>query len=93
MPFSRLTIELYQTQYARSAFGVAKPSELVRVIASAELMILISYIKRTAQRLHAEYDGDIPKTVDELCSLPGVGPKMAILALHVGWKMFVCDNL
>ena len=52
-------------------------------------MILISYIKRTAQRLHAEYDGDIPKTVDELCSLPGVGPKVAILALHVGWKMYV----
>ncbi|KAI0728845.1 DNA glycosylase [Fomitopsis betulina] len=45
------------------------------------------YIKRTAQRLQADYGGDIPKTVDELCSLPGVGPKVAILALHVGWKI------
>ncbi|KAH9842465.1 DNA glycosylase [Rhodofomes roseus] len=45
------------------------------------------YIKRTARRLQDEYDGDIPKTVDELCSLPGVGPKVAIIALHVGWKI------
>ncbi|KAH9930841.1 DNA glycosylase [Fomitopsis serialis] len=45
------------------------------------------YIKRTARRLSDEFGGDIPKTVDELCSLPGVGPKMAILALHVGWKI------
>ena len=79
----------YQKQFARLAFGVARLSKLALVVARIELMILISYIKRTAQRLHAEYDGDIPKTVDELCSLPGVGPKMAILALHVGWKMYV----
>ncbi|EPS98376.1 hypothetical protein FOMPIDRAFT_1126762 [Fomitopsis schrenkii] len=46
-----------------------------------------NYIRRTARRLQADYGGDIPKTVDELCSLPGVGPKMAILALHVGWKI------
>ncbi|KZT74068.1 DNA glycosylase [Daedalea quercina L-15889] len=45
------------------------------------------YIKRTAKRLQYDYSGDIPKTVDELCSLPGVGPKMSILALHVGWKI------
>ncbi|KAI0927840.1 hypothetical protein AcW1_005257 [Taiwanofungus camphoratus] len=45
------------------------------------------YIKKTAQRLYDDFDSDIPKTVDELCSLPGVGPKMAFLALHVGWKL------
>ncbi|KZT11151.1 DNA glycosylase [Laetiporus sulphureus 93-53] len=45
------------------------------------------YIKRTAQRLHDDFDSDVPKTVEELCTLPGVGPKMAILALHVGWKV------
>jgi endonuclease-3 len=31
----------------------------------------------------------VPKTVDELCSLPGVGPKMAFLALQIAWKLFV----
>ncbi|KAI0355143.1 DNA glycosylase [Trametes cingulata] len=45
------------------------------------------YIKQAAQKLHDEFDGDIPKTVDELCSLPGVGPKMAFLALQVAWKL------
>jgi len=45
------------------------------------------YIKRAAQRLHDEFASDVPKTVDELCSLPGVGPKMAFLTLHVAWKV------
>ncbi|KAG9317820.1 DNA glycosylase, partial [Chiua virens] len=47
------------------------------------------YIKQTAQRLHDDFDSDVPKTVDELCSLPGVGPKMAFLALQVAWKLNV----
>jgi endonuclease-3 len=37
--------------------------------------------------LREAFDSDVPKTVDELCSLsenPGVGPKMAFLRLHVG---------
>ena len=36
-----------------------------------------------------EFDSDVPKTVDELCSLPGVGPKMAFLCLHAAWDMCV----
>ncbi|XP_006458690.1 hypothetical protein AGABI2DRAFT_63644 [Agaricus bisporus var. bisporus H97] len=45
------------------------------------------YIKRAAQMLHDDFDSDVPKTVDELCSLPGVGPKMAFLALQVAWDL------
>lgn len=45
------------------------------------------YIKKTAQRLRDDFDSDVPKTVDELCSLPGVGPKMAFLALQVAWNL------
>ncbi|KAG5337609.1 hypothetical protein C0989_009169 [Termitomyces sp. Mn162] len=47
------------------------------------------YIKKAAQRLRDEFDSDVPKTVDELCSLPGVGPKMAFLALQVAWNLNV----
>lgn len=47
------------------------------------------YIKQAAQKLHDEFDSDVPKTADELCSLPGVGPKMAFLALQVAWKLCV----
>lgn len=44
---------------------------------------LNSYIRQTAQKLKDEFESDVPKTVDELCSLPGVGPKMAYLTLQV----------
>ncbi|KAL1947185.1 hypothetical protein VTO73DRAFT_14146 [Trametes versicolor] len=45
------------------------------------------YIRQAAQKLRDEFDGDVPKTADELCSLPGVGPKMAFLALQIAWKL------
>ena len=44
------------------------------------------YIKRTAQILKDAYDSDIPNNVTELCKLPGVGPKMAYIAMHVAWN-------
>ncbi len=49
----------------------------------------IRYIKQAAQKLRDEFDSDVPKTVDELCSLPGVGPKMAFLALQIAWNLYV----
>ncbi|KAG1749554.1 DNA glycosylase [Suillus lakei] len=45
------------------------------------------YIKKAALRLRDDFDSDVPKTVDELCSLLGVGPKMAFLTLHVAWNL------
>ncbi|KIO11429.1 hypothetical protein M404DRAFT_127321, partial [Pisolithus tinctorius Marx 270] len=45
------------------------------------------YIKQAAQRLRNNFDSDVPKTVDGLCSLLGVGPKLAILALRVAWNL------
>lgn len=46
-----------------------------------------SYIKRTAEILRDQYDGDIPNTIEGLTSLPGVGPKMGYLTLQVAWNM------
>ncbi|KAF8801416.1 DNA glycosylase [Phlegmacium glaucopus] len=45
------------------------------------------YLKEAAIKLRDEFDSDVPKTVDELCSLPGVGPKMAFLALQIAWNL------
>jgi endonuclease-3 len=39
--------------------------------------------------LHRKYHDDIPDTVDGLLSLPGVGPKMAYLAMQVAWDQNV----
>ncbi|KAI0317476.1 DNA glycosylase [Amylostereum chailletii] len=45
------------------------------------------YLKDMALRLRDHFDGDVPKTVDELCSIRGVGPKMAFLCLQAAWKI------
>lgn len=44
------------------------------------------YIQEAARRL-LEKTGDVPKTIEELCELRGVGPKMGFLALQAAWNM------
>lgn len=48
-----------------------------------------SRFAQASQKLRDDFDSDVPKTVDELCSLPGVGPKMAFLCLQSAWKLLV----
>lgn len=43
------------------------------------------YLKRTSTILLDKYNGDIPKTIKELCDLPGVGPKMAHICMQIAW--------
>ncbi|QRW00820.1 HhH-GPD superfamily base excision DNA repair protein [Ceratobasidium sp. AG-Ba] len=45
------------------------------------------YLKSAAATLRDKFDGDVPKTIDELCSLQGVGPKMSFLVLQVAWNI------
>lgn len=45
------------------------------------------YLKKVATILKQQYDGDIPGTIEDLCSLPGVGPKMAHLCMKEAWKI------
>ncbi|KAG8506406.1 Endonuclease III-like protein 1 [Galemys pyrenaicus] len=45
----------------------------------------VKYIKQTTAILQQRYGGDIPASVPELVALPGVGPKMAHLAMAVAW--------
>lgn len=35
--------------------------------------------------LQSEFGGDIPNSVEGLVRLPGVGPKMAHLAMDIAW--------
>ena len=46
----------------------------------------VTYIKKTCSILKSDYDCDIPNSVEYLCKLPGVGPKMAYLCMNVAWK-------
>ncbi len=45
----------------------------------------VKHIKETSKILKEQYNGDIPNTVELLCKLPGVGPKMAHLCMQVAW--------
>ncbi|KAL8208545.1 hypothetical protein R6Q57_007957 [Mikania cordata] len=45
-----------------------------------------SYMKRIARISISNYHGDIPSTLEGLLSLPGLGPKMAHLVMHVAWN-------
>jgi len=44
------------------------------------------YLKKTAQIIKEKYNGDIPDSIEELCTLPGVGMKMANLALQIAFN-------
>lgn len=46
----------------------------------------IDYIKRASAILKEKYNEDIPDTIKGLCALPGVGPKMAHLAMKCAWN-------
>lgn len=46
----------------------------------------VEYIKRTSEILRDHYNGDIPNNVEDLCKLPGVGPKMAYLVMKCAWN-------
>lgn len=43
------------------------------------------YIKKSCELLKNNFGGDIPKTIEEIVTLPGVGPKMGHLLLQNGW--------
>lgn len=44
-------------------------------------------MQRTALILLESYDSDIPDNFEALISLPGVGPKMAHICMHVAWNV------
>lgn len=46
-----------------------------------------NYLKRSAEILRSEHNGDIPKLIEEIVKLPGVGPKMGYLLLQAGWDI------
>ncbi|XP_045771789.1 endonuclease III-like protein 1 isoform X2 [Maniola jurtina] len=46
----------------------------------------VKYIKKTTQTLKDHYDSDIPDSVEKLCKLTGVGPKMAHICMKVAWN-------
>ncbi|KAL1281737.1 hypothetical protein QQF64_000540 [Cirrhinus molitorella] len=46
----------------------------------------VKYIKQATALIQKEFNGDIPDTLEGLMRLPGVGPKMAHLAMDIAWN-------
>lgn len=46
----------------------------------------MKYIKQATALIQQEFGGDVPDTVEGLMRLPGVGPKMAHLAMDIAWN-------
>ncbi|GLD97651.1 hypothetical protein PINS_up006341 [Pythium insidiosum] len=44
-----------------------------------------AHMKQIAETLHASYHDDIPRSLDDLEALPGIGPKIARVILLLAW--------
>ena len=60
-----------------------------------ELIKPVGFFRRKAKNLQEisqivldKYDGDIPRTAEDLMALPGIGPKMAYLAMQHAWNEY-----
>ena len=64
----------------RSASSASRRASLFPTITCRSLTDVrrrkTDYLRRAAQILHDKHDDDVPKTIDELLELPGVGPKV-----------------
>eukprot|EP00736_Rhodelphis_marinus_P004376 Rmarinus@m.1709 len=45
------------------------------------------YLREAAIRVRDEFAGRVPDSLETLCTFKGVGPKMAIIALHAGYNI------
>lgn len=45
-----------------------------------------SNMKKIAKICLSKYNGDIPSSLEDLLSLPGIGPKMAHLVMNIAWN-------
>ncbi len=64
----------------------------------ADILKPVGFYRRKAKNLleiskivKESYDGDIPGTTEELMALPGIGPKMAYLAMQHAWNQYTLD--
>ena len=81
----------FQKPSGKLAFGDGKHSQSIlprNYMQAVRRIVRFRYIKQTARKLQDDFNSDVPKTVDELCSLPGVGPKMAFWPYRL-WNLFV----
>lgn len=82
-----VTPELFSTYPTLEAFCEAKVEDVETIIHSCGFFHAKARdIVAMAQKIKADFGGDVPRTLEELISLPGVGRKTANLIMGDIWK-------
>lgn len=82
---NRVTSELFETYRTPEDFANADQDALADAIGSITYFnSKADYIRRACQRINEEFDGQVPDTMEDLTSLPGVGRKTANVVLQHG---------
>lgn len=82
----KLRNDLPGRQLTVSSVIAAEEAEIDQIIYSVGFhRRKANFLKRTAAILRENYADDVPPTLKEIVSLPGVGPKMGNLLMHRAW--------
>lgn len=83
---NRVTPELFRRFPTPEAMAAASPEEVAEIIRSLGFYkTKARHCVEAAQAIVADFDGEVPHTMAELTSLPGVGRKTANIVLNVGF--------
>lgn len=77
-----VTRKLFQKYPALTDYVGAKDEDFLVDVSSVNYYLTkAKHILATARKLHAEFGGKLPKTIEEMMSFPGVGRKTALVVL------------
>lgn len=83
---NRVTPELFRRFPTPEAMAAASPEEVAKIIRSLGFYkTKARHCVEAAQAIVADFGGEVPRTMAELTSLPGVGRKTANIVLNVGF--------
>ena len=83
---NRVTPELFRRFPTPEAMAAASPEEVAEIIRSLGFYkTKACHCVQAAQAIVADFGGEVPHTMAELTSLPGVGRKTANIVLNVGF--------
>ena len=83
---NRVTPELFRRFPTPEAMAAASPEEVAEIIRSLGFYkTKARHCVKAAQAIVADFGGEVPHTMAELTSLPGVGRKTANIVLNVGF--------
>lgn len=83
---NRVTPELFRRFPTPEAMAAASPEEVAEIIRSLGFYkTKARHCVEAAQAIVADFGGEVPRTMAELTSLPGVGRKTANIVLNVGF--------